>query len=168
MKPIDVQDYFDLVVKGFSHIKPRETEKMTVFTEDIFKLQWLTRVRFNSFVTLADELDARTFYGYVLDCQGLAKRGSTMFGEPYVCNVVAICDNADQAAIDYALKRPPKNPRVNTYPVIVDLKKQEVHYYTGPIFYGVIYAKFEREYIDGHFALPLKALAGTMTTDGLD
>ena len=158
MKPIDADEYFDLIMKGFSHLDPGETDEMTYFMEDIFKLRWLTRVRFNTFVTLAEELDMASFQRFRMVCLQITSKGRSKMGEPSVCNAVAICEGVAPEVVEYAQKRPAKHANMSEYPVIIDLKGGEAHYYTGPILYGILYAQFEREYIESHFALPLRAL----------
>ena len=158
MKPIDADDYFELVMRGFAHLKLLETDEMTIFTEDIFKFRWMTNLRFNSFITLADELDAATLNYYTLKCFGMAKQGRSKLGEPYVCNAAVISADVKQDAIDYALKRPRHHSNSSEYPIVIDLARGETYYYTGPIIHGILYEKFEREYINGHFAMPLGVL----------
>ena len=160
MKPIDASDYFELVMKGFANMKQHETEEMTIITEDIFRISWMTSVRFNSFITFADEIDMPTFKAYVMQCLGMTRQNRSKIGFPSVCNAVVITENASDELVEYARKRPAMHTSMTEYPVLVDLATGEAHYYTGPILYGIIYAKFEREYIDGHFALPLKTLSG--------
>ncbi|MCL1895559.1 MAG: hypothetical protein FWG03_03330 [Clostridiales bacterium] len=159
---IKPEDYFDLVMKGFGHVKPVEIEEMTVLTEDIFKLYWMARVRFYSFIAMADELDETMMRQYMMACVQFSKKNRSKLGEPIVCNGVVMSGDVKQSAVDYAQRRPALHTTMDEYPIIVDLKSGEVHYYTGPILYGIIYAKFGREYIDGHFALPARILAGKL------
>lgn len=157
---IKPEDYFDLVMKGFAHLDPVESDEMTILTEDIFKFRWMARLRLSSFITLADGIDAKLMHRYLETCAQFAKKGRSKLGEPLVCNAVAMSENVSSDAVEYAMKRPQIRSSMDAFPIVVDLKTGDVYYYTGPIFYGVIYEKFEREYIDGHFALPLRVLAG--------
>jgi len=160
LEPINGDKYFDLMVKGFSHLELRETEQMTIFREGVFKLRWLSRVWFNSYITFADELDLDALKSYEMDCFTLARRTRNLMGELLVCNAVVVSGSVSEDAAEYARTRPTKSPMMSRYPVVVDLARGETHYYTGPILYGILYEKFEREYIHGHFALPLEALKG--------
>ena len=155
---IDVQDYFDLVVKGFTGKKATESEEMTIFTEDVFRWRWMSRLRIMSFVTLADELSPDDMKQYMMTVSRHAMKARSKFGEPSCCIGVVMCENPSQEAIDFALQRPQKHPALSRYSVVADLKTGEVHYYCGPILYGILYEKFEREYINGHFALPMEIL----------
>ena len=158
MKVITAEDYFELVMKGFSHLEPAENDEVTILSEDIFKFRWMARLRLCSFITHADGLDAHVMRYYTLRCIEMAKKNRSKLGEPLVCFAVAMSDSISRDAIDFSLQRPQIHPAMNVYPVLVDLKNGEIHYYTGPILYGVIYASFEREYMNGHFALPLRIL----------
>ena len=159
MKSINASDYFDLVMKGFDKAKQKyETEEMTIIAEDIFRIVWMTSVKFNSFITFADEIDIYSFQNYVRRCLETTKQNRSRLGFPSVCNAVLITRNAPEKVIEYALKRPAMHTSMTEYSIVVDLATGKTHYYTGPILYGIIYAKFEREYIDGHFALPLRYL----------
>ena len=159
MKSINANDYFDLVMKGFAHVKQQhETEEMTVITEDIFRIAWMTRVRFNSFITFADEINLSDYRAYMMQCLGMTRQSRSKLGFPSVCNAVVVTENAPEELVEHAKKRPPMHTQMTEYTVVVDLATGETHYYTGPIFYGILYAKFEREYIDGHFAMPLRIL----------
>jgi len=147
-------------MKGFADVKQQaETEEMTIITEDIFKLNWMTTVRFNSFISFADEIDLRTFRSFIMMCLNMTKQGRSKLGMPSVCNAVLIAGNVPQDVMEFACQRPSKHTTMTEYPVVVDLAKHKTYYYTGPIFYGAIYARFEREYIDGHFAMPLRILS---------
>ncbi|MCL1896460.1 MAG: hypothetical protein FWG03_07940 [Clostridiales bacterium] len=159
---IKPEDYFDLVMKGFAHVTPAESEEMTVLTEDIFKLRWMTRVRFSSFIAMADSLDETMMRQYMMACVQMSKKGRSKLGEPIVCNGVVMSGDVSRGAAEYALRRPALHTTMDEYPIVVDLKAGQVHYYTGPILYGILYEKFEREYIDGHFALPARILAGKL------
>ena len=160
MKPVEANDYFELVMKGFAHIEQKyETEEMTVVSEDIFKLIWMSSVRFDSFITFADEIDVYSFRNYVMQCLGMSRRGRSKLGIPSVCNAVVITENAPKAVIESVIQRPSMHASITEYPVVVDLVTGEAHYFTGPILYGLLRVKFEREYIDGHFALPLRFLS---------
>ena len=161
MKPIDTDDYFEMVMKGFANVGNQfETETMTVITEEIFKIAWMTSVRFNNFITFADSIDLYRFQVYVNECLNMTRQNRSKLGFPSVCNAVLITENAPKSVIDHALKRPAMHPNMTEYPIVIDLAKGESYFYTGIIIYGVLYAKFEREYIDGHFALPLRVLKG--------
>ena len=161
MKPIDANEYFELIMKGFAHVEKKyETEEMTVITEDIFKIVWMTSLRLNSYIAFADEIDSASFQHYLMDCLGMTRQGRSKLGSPSVCNAVLITENASKDIIAFARKRPTIHASMTEYPIVVDLATGETHYYMGPIFYGLIYAKFEREYIEGHFAMPLRFLEG--------
>lgn len=156
---IKPEDYFDLVMKGFSHLEPIESDEMTILTEDIFRFRWMARLRLCSFITYADTIDAQVMRVFIQSCLQFAKKARSKLGEPLVCNAVAMSENISGDAVEFALKRPPIQSTMDAYPVVVDLKAGDIHYYRGPILYGILYEKFEREYIDGHFALPMRVLA---------
>ena len=157
---IKPEDYFDLVMKGFGDAMQAESEDMTVLVEDIFKLRWMTRMRFYSFIAMADALDEATMRQYMMSCVQFSRKNRSKLGEPIVCNGVVMSGDVSRGAVEYALRRPALHTTMDEYPIVVDLKAGQVHYYTGPILYGILYEKFEREYIDGHFALPARILAG--------
>ena len=160
---INAEDYFDLVVKGFAGKNVEEAEDMTVFSEEIFKIQWVNRLRFNSYVALADRLDEDIMRNYANRCYYLAKKRRNLMGEPVVCNAVAISEDVSQGAIDLALGKPSIHMTIDAYPVVVDLRRMETYYYTGPIPLRILFNRFERDYIDGHFALPLRILKDKQT-----
>jgi hypothetical protein len=155
---INFQEYFGLVIKSFEKAKIFDQEGVTVMQEDIFRLRWLSRVRFNSFVTNTDEIDARTLSDFTTICLGLARKARSKLGELIVVNGVVCADRVGEDAKAFALQRPKKRMTSDVYPILVDLSSGEMHYYTGSIIYGILYEKFEREYIDKHFSEPLRFL----------
>ena len=158
MVMIDPQEYFDLVMKGFSHLEPMDNEQATIFTEDIFRWRWMARLRMTSFIALADELSLSELKRYMMMCLQFARKNRSKLGEPLACIGVVMSSSVSREAVEYALMRPARHSSFDEFPVVVDLNKGEVHYYSGLILYGLLYEKFEREYIDGHFALPMRIL----------
>ena len=158
MKPIDIDEYYELVMKGFSHIKPIDDDGMMVWVEDIFKIVWFASVRFNTFIAQSDDLTVESLIDFVLSCNKSAHKRRGRMGNPYVVNAVVISANVSEEVKAFALKRPKTHQNMDEFPIVVDIAKGEVYYYTGLIIRGFAYAKFEREYIYGHLALPLEAL----------
>jgi len=158
MGSISGDEYFDLVIKGFGHLTPGETREATYFTEDIFKVQWLANLRLITFITIADEIDFTDFNRYIFNCIETAKNLRSRLGGPYTLNCVVASEGVPQESKEFALKKPRGHVNFSEYPVIVDLAGREVYYYTGPIVRGILYEKFEREYIYGHFVIPMLIL----------
>jgi hypothetical protein len=158
VKPIDIYEYYDLVMKGFSHLKPFDDDGLMGFTEDIFKLIWFASVKFNTFIAQTDDLTVESFQNFVNSCKKSAHKRRGKMGAPYVANAVVISSNVSEEVKAFALKRPKTHQNMDEFPIVVDIAKGEVYYYTGLIIRGFIYAKFEREYIYGHFVLPLESL----------
>ena len=158
MKKINAEDYFDLVIKGFKKVAISETADTTIVFERLVKAAWMNGIRFNSYITTAEDLDKGLLTTYVNKCRALTRRTRNVYAEAIVCNAVVICENVTQDAIDLALTRPRANIMMDVFPVIVDLKRGEVYYYKGPIFFRILYNRFEREYIAEHFTRPLQAL----------
>ena len=162
---IDIDKYYDLVRKCFEegnsskNLRVIETDHATMFQEDIFKLYWMARVRFSSFVATVDEADEEIIQQYTAMNMTLARRSRSKIGELICVISVIICDHVSDKIKAIAETRPEKHTTSSEYLVIIDLSAREAYYYKGPIFYGILYEKFEREYIYGHFALPLIALS---------
>ena len=161
----DIEKYCDLVRKGFEStkqsrdLKALETENATMYQEDIFKLYWMARVRFSSFISTVDEADEAIVSQFTAMNMLAAKKNRSKLGELICVVSVVICDKVSDKVREMAETRPAKHSTASEYLVVVDLPKREIYYYTGPILYGVLYEKFEREYINGHFGLPLKVLS---------
>ena len=158
MKKISAEDYFDLVIKGFKKVAISETEDTTIIFERMVKAAWMNGIRFNSYITTADNLDKGLLTTYINKCRTLTRNRRNVYAEAIVCNAVIICENVTQDAIDMAISRPRVNIMMDVFPVIVDLKRGEVYYYNGPIFFRILYNRFEREYIAEHFTTPLQTL----------
>ena len=158
MKKIDAGEYFDLMLESFPGVDPVELEDMTVISEKILKLQWGNRLRFFSYITYTEELDAELMINYKNRCVQLAKKTRSAFAEPAVCIAVVIADEASRGAIDFARSAPAIHLMRGEYPVIADLTRGEAFYYKGPVPVRLLYNRYERKYIDFHFAGPLRAL----------
>lgn len=159
------EKYFEMVIKGFEAtkgskgIKVLETENATMIMEDIFKIYWMARVRFCSFIASFDEVDADIVNQFKAMSMTVARRNRSKIGELITVISVIICKRVSDDIRAMAESRPPKHTTSSEYLVIVDLSAKEAYYYKGPILYGLLYEKFEREYIHGHFALPLTVLS---------
>ena len=161
----DIEKYCDLVRKGFESIKNArdlkvlETENAIVYQEDVFKLYWMARVRFNSFISTVDEPDEALVRQFTAMNMLTAKKNRSKLGELICVVSVVICEKVSDRIIEMAETRPAKHSTASEYLVIVDITKREIYYYKGAILYGILYEKFEREYINGHFGLPLQVLS---------
>jgi hypothetical protein len=159
---IEFEQYFDIVRKGFEGVKNlgvRETENSTLIREDVFKIYWMARVRFCSFVAVADDLDVELAQQFVLLNLKIARNERSKIGELLAVISVIACEHVTDEVREMAESRPPKHTTMSEYLVVADLSEHKAYYYRGPILYGILYEKFEREYIDGHFALPLRILS---------
>ena len=158
MKRIDADEYYGLVLDGFPGVTPTEYEDITVISESLFKLQWVNRLLFSSFIAYADYFDAEMLISYMSRCKYLQSKNRSAFLDPKIINAVVICEKVDRNAIDIALMRPKYSYSVDLFPVVIDLKDGEIYYYNGFMAGRLLYNRYERLYIDHHFGKPLRAL----------
>ncbi|MDR1816581.1 MAG: hypothetical protein LBR00_07955 [Clostridiales Family XIII bacterium] len=153
---MNYETYRNRVAATFPDREPFEWEGITVFQEDVFRLYWLSRVRFFTFLADSEKIDLEELDNYARACVGYATKHRNKPAGIVVVNAALAAPKATKDALAFADARPRRRNTSDEFPVAVDLKKGEAHYYTGPIVYGLLYERFERAYIHRHLVAPLR------------
>lgn len=150
------EEYLALVQGRYMTSKQNEALNAAQFYEEQFEVKWLaSKLKQFSFVSFREKIGEAELRDYSARCiqtalqeyKGLPRgfqNGVVSF------NVLAGYD-LDQSAIDFAAKRPDKHFSAFEMPVLVDLKTQQIYYYTSTPMWGAIYYKHFREYITKNF-----------------
>lgn len=150
------EEYLALVQGRYMTSKQNEALDAAQFYEEQFEVKWLaSKLKQFSFVSFREKIGEAELRDYSTRCiqtalqeyKGLPRgfqNGVVSF------NVLAGYD-LEQSAIDFATKRPDKHFSAFEMPVLVDLKTQQIYYYTSTPMWGAIYYKHFREYITKNF-----------------
>ena len=144
-------EYIKKALETFENPEIELIEDTQVMQEECFKVRWGSKVKICNFITYFDEIEEITIKEYSKSCVVYALKKKKMIHPNVISNNVLISENVHPEAIKFALKRSKLHTKASEYPIIVDLTNEKVYFYEGLIIYGILYAGFERQYINDHF-----------------
>ena len=126
--------------------------------EEVFKWKWAaTKLKIFSFIAFSDAMSIGQLEPYSSACVTYARKNKkglpVGFQNGLVCNNILVAETVDDGVIACVTSRPKKHYSILEMPIIFDLSKKQLFYYSDEIIWGKMYQSFIKEYIVKNFSI---------------